>query len=99
MNNSLLAGLLFLYIFVIQFMPLGYSVKLAAQLSIGLAGVLLGFYLAKLSFVKASTLFLLVVAYFAFLIYTNYDENYLFFASFGFLVVAVFAVTWSMRRK
>ncbi|MGA1975570.1 MAG: hypothetical protein ABSG92_08035 [Conexivisphaerales archaeon] len=99
MNNGLLAGLLFLYIFVIQFVPLAYSVKLAAQLSIGLAGVLLGFYLAKLNLVKASTLFLPVVAYFAFLIYTNYDASYIFFASFGLLLVVVFALTWSMRRK
>ncbi len=39
MNNSLLAVLLFAYIFIIQYIPMGYTLKLAAQLSVGLAGV------------------------------------------------------------
>ena len=99
MNNSLIAGLLFFYIFVIQFLPLDHSARLAAQLSAGVVGVLVGFYLARLSLVKSSLLFMPIFAYFLVLILSGYDGDYVFFASFGLLVVAVFAATWYMRRR
>ena len=99
MNNSVLAALLFIYIFVIQYIPLAYGVRLAAQLFIGVAGVILGFYLARLGIGRSLVLFLPVVVYFLVLVLTGLDRDYVYFASFGLLVVAVFAATWQMRRK
>ena len=99
MNNSILAALLFLYIFVIQYISMDYGVRLAAQLLIGVVGVLLGFYLARLTIARSLTMFLPVAAYYLVLVFTGLDRDYLFFASFGLLVVAVFVATWQMRRR
>jgi hypothetical protein len=98
MNASLLAGLLFLYIFLIQYVPMGASARLAAQLSIGLAGTLLAFYIAKLSAVRSLLLFTPVAALYTILVLTGLDGEFAYFASFGLLVVAVLAAAWYMRR-
>jgi len=98
LNNSVLAAMLFLYIFVIQYVPMAYGTRLAAQLFIGVAGVLLGFYMAKLTAGRAAALFAPVAFYYAALVYTGLDIQYLYFASFGFLVVAVFVITWRLKR-
>ncbi len=99
MNNSILAALLFLYIFAIQYIPMEYNVRLAAQLFIGVAGVLLGFYLARLGAARSLAFFTPVVVYYLVLVLTGLDRDYLFFASFGLLVVAVFVATWQMKRR
>jgi len=99
LNNSILAALLFLYIFVIQYIPMDSGVRLAAQLFIGVAGVVLGFYLARLGVARSLTMFLPVLAYYLVLVFTGLDREYLYFASFGLLVVAVFVATWQMRRR
>jgi hypothetical protein len=99
LNNSILAAALFIYIFVIQYIPMEYGARLAAQLFIGVAGVLLGFYLARLGVGRSLTLFVPIAAYYVVLISTGLDRDYLYFASFGVMVVAVFVATWQMRRK
>ncbi|HVP22650.1 MAG TPA: hypothetical protein VMS77_01910 [Conexivisphaerales archaeon] len=98
LNNSVLAALLFIYIFVIQYLPMSYATRLAAQLFVGVAGVMLGFYLARLGWKESAALFAPVAISWALLVYTGLDSQYLYFASFGLLVILVFAVTWKMKR-
>jgi hypothetical protein len=56
-NSGILAALLFVYIFIIQHVPMAQSTRLAAQPFVGVAGVLLGFYLARLTVYSAAALY------------------------------------------
>ncbi len=43
-------------------------------------------------------LFIPVLAYFVILVATGLDRSYVFFASYGILVVLIFCITWMLRR-
>ena len=98
LNNSVLAALLFIYIFVIQYVPMPYDVRLAAQLLIGVFGVLVGFYFARLTSKLSLLMLLPVLAAYGTLVLTGLDGQYLYFALYGLLVVTIFVLTWRLKR-
>jgi hypothetical protein len=99
LNSSLIAGLLFLYVFLVQVLPLDPASHFAAQLSVGVAGVAVALRLAKLERRRALPLFLPVLAGFSALLIVGSGPGFAFFAGYVALVIVALALTWVMRRR